>query len=132
MYRLLTIGCALAIVCNGGCGSEQKGAAPAAQITGTVTLDGNPVPAGEIHLGMAGVPPRVLQIKDGAFSGEAPIGKNQVEIFIYEEGPPSEKRGGARSKKNIAPEKYWGQETVLEATVEAGGTNEFKFTLTSK
>jgi hypothetical protein len=133
MYRFcLTIGFSLALVWNFGCGPAPKGAAPAANVKGTINIDGKSVPTGEIHFGMSGFPPRVLQIKDGAYSGEAPVGKNQVEVFIYAEGPPSEKYPGVPTKKNIAPVKYWGPKTTLEATVDARGTNEFKFDLNSK
>lgn len=133
MYRLcLALGFGLALVWNFGCTPAPRGAAPAAHVKGTVHIDGKPVPTGEIHFGMTGVPPRVLKISDGGFSGEAPIGKNQVEVFIYVEEPPSEKYPGTPTKKNTTPDKYWGPNTTLEATVNAKGTNEFKFAITSK
>jgi len=117
---------------SGGCGSGQNGLPPVAAVKGTIQLDGQPVPTGELHFGMAGVPPQVLQITNGTFSGEAPVGKNKVEVFIYQEGPPSGKYGGAASKVNVAPPKYWGPTSMLEATVNASGTNEVKFEMTSK
>ena len=122
----------LAVVWTVGCSPPPKGAAPAASVKGTVFLDAKPIPAGEIHFGMTGYPPSVLQITNGDYAGEAPIGKNQVEVFIYVEGPASEKYGGARPKTNTAPEKYWGPSTTLDALVKAGETNEFKFNLTSR
>jgi hypothetical protein len=117
-----------------GCSSSQSGGAKVAAVKGTVTMDGKAVPTGEIHFGTPGAPPRVLAIKDGAFSGEAAVGKNQVEVFIYVEGPPANpaKYGGERSKTNVAPQKYWGPKTTLEATVNADGANDFKFPLTSR
>jgi len=117
-----------------GCASssDQKGAAPAAKVKGTVTMDGKALPAGELHFSVPGYAPSVLEIKDGKYEGEAPIGKNEVQLFIFTEGPPVARYGGQRIKTNIAPEKYWGPNTILAATVEAGGANDFKFTLTSK
>ena len=133
MNRLcLVIGSVLALAWHSGCGPEQQRAAPVANVKGTVHIDRKPIPSGEIHFGMIGVPPRVLQIKDGAFSGEAPVGKNQVEVFVYAEGPPAAKYGGTRAKINTTPERYWGPKTTLSANVEARGTNEFKFDITSK
>jgi hypothetical protein len=126
------IGFSLVLVWNSGCSKGQKGVVPAANVKGTVTMDTKPVPTGEIHFGMTGVPPSVLQITDGTFSGEAPIGRNQVEVFIYAEGPPSEKYGGARTKYNTTRDAYWGPNTILEATVTADGPNEFQFGLTSR
>jgi hypothetical protein len=131
MYRLcLAIGFGLALVWTFGCGQAPNAAAPAASVKGTVNIDGKPVPTGELHFGMEGVPPRVLQIKDGTFSGEAPIGKNQVELYIWVEGPES--KPGRPSKNNVAPARYWGPKTILAAEVKAGGSNEFKFDITSK
>lgn len=122
----------LALVWNCGCTPAQSGATPVAPVKGVINIDGKSIPTGEIHFGMTGVPPRVLQIKDGAFSGEAPVGKNQVEVFIYVDGPPTEKYGGTRTKRNTTPARYWGPNTILAATVNAGETNEFQFAITSK
>lgn len=117
-----------------GCTSpdDRKGAAPAAKVTGTITMNGKALPAGEIHFSVEGYPPRVLEIKDGKYEGEAPIGKNEVQVFIFIEGPPIERYGGQRIKTNIAPPEYWGPKTTLGAIVEADGANEFKFALKSR
>jgi hypothetical protein len=115
-----------------GCGSDQPGLPPLAPVKGTIQLDGQPVPTGELHFSMTGVPPQVLPITSGAFEGKAPVGKNKVEVFIYQEGPPSSKYGGAASKVNVAPAKYWGPTSMLETTINASGTNEVKFDMTSK
>src|SRR5688572_18494746 len=129
----LVLGCILAAHCTLGCGvPERKGAAPAASVKGTIRMDGKAIPSGEIHFSQTGYPPRVLEIKNGNFAGEAPVGKNQVEVFIYVEGPPSERYPGVSTKKNIAPEKYWGPNTTLHATVNSGEANEMKFLLTSR
>ena len=133
MTRLfLAQGVLLALVVSSGCVAEPKGAAPAAKVNGTVKMDGKLVPSGEIHFSIPGYPPRALEIQDGSYSGEAPIGKNAVEVYIFVEGPPIERYGGKRLRTNTTPSKYWGAETTLDATVEAGGANAFDFQLTSK
>jgi len=129
----LAIGFGLALVWGFGCGPAAKpGLAPAAPVKGTVNQDGKPLPTGEIHFLLEGFPPGVLPIKDGTFSGDAPIGKDKVEVYVYVDGPVSDKYRGEASKKNIVPSKYWGPNTTLEANVEAGGANDFKFDITSK
>jgi hypothetical protein len=95
-------------------------------------MDGKMLPTGELHFSVAGFPPRVLEIKEGKYAGEAPIGKNEVQLFVYVEGPPVQKYGGQRLKTNTAPTKYWGPKTVLEATVDANAANQFDFHLTSR
>lgn len=134
MYRfLLAIGVALAIVWNCGCsGPPPKGLPPATSVKGTVNMDGKPVPTGEIHFSVLGAPPSLLKITDGTFSGEAPIGNDQVEVYIYVDGPPNPKYPGVPIKVNIVPNKYWGARTVLKATVKAGERNEFNFDITAK
>ena len=81
---------------------------------------------------MLGVPPKVLTIADGKYSGEAPIGKDQVEVYIYVDGPPNPRYPDNPPKINTTPEKYWGPKTTLSATVNADGPNEFHFDITSK
>ena len=131
MYRsCLAICSGVVLVLGLGCAEAPKGAAPAANVKGTINIDGKPVPTGELHFGVTGVPPRVVQIKDGTFAGEAPIGKNQVELFIWVDGPES--KPGRPSKNNVAPAKSWGPNTSLEATVVDKGANEFKFNVASK
>jgi hypothetical protein len=133
MYRLHLVMCfGLALVWLLGCDSAQPGAAPVAKVQGIVNFDGKPLPAGEICFEMSGVPSKLLEIKAGAFSGEVPVGKTKVEVFIYVEGAATGKYGGTRNKINVAPQKYWGPNTTLSATVGIGEPNEFRFDLASK
>lgn len=129
MMRLLGLG--LAVVVIAGCTSKEA-PTPVAKINGSITIDMRPVPTGELHFVMPGIPPRVMQITNGAFSGDAPVGENKVEVFIYVEGPPSEKYGGERTKINSVPERYWGPNTSLMANVTASGPNEFQFNITAR
>src|SRR5262249_48992096 len=95
MYRLcLAVGLVVALAWTFGCGPPPRpGLPPAANVTGTIKMDGKPLPTGELHFGIPGAPPQVLEIKNGTFSGEAPIGKNQVELFIWFEKPNPNKAG---------------------------------------
>jgi hypothetical protein len=111
--------------------AASKGAAPAAKVKGTVNLDGNPLPAGEVHFTLAGYPPKKLIIANGSFDDEAPIGQNQVEVFVFVDGPPSEKYKGVVRKVNTVSEKFWGPNTTLKADVQKGGANQFKFDVTT-
>jgi hypothetical protein len=129
---MLASGTLVIIACAVGCTPPPKGAAPAAKVKGTAKMDGKLIPAGEIAFGIEGYPPTMMPIADGAFSGEAPIGKNQVEVFVFEEGPPSPRYPNVPTKKNIVPEKYAGPNTILEANVVAGGANDFKFELNTR
>ncbi len=122
----------LMLLWNPGCTPEREPPAEASKVKGTVTLDGKPVPAGEAHFVQTGVPPAVLKITDGSFEGDAPTGDNQVEIFIYVEGPPNPRYPDEPTKNNVSPAKYWGPKTVLKAAVSPSEPNEFKFDMSSK
>jgi hypothetical protein len=116
-----------------GCGSTQSTAPQTVAVKGTVTLDSKPVPTGEIFFTKGGEPSNAIEIKDGAFAGQAPVGQCKVEVFVYVEGPKTPgKYGGLASKTNVAPQKYQGPNTALSAGVDASKPNEFKFDLTSK
>lgn len=122
----------LSILGNSGCGGGAKAPVvdPVAPVKGTITLDGKPLPTGELHFSTLGVPPSVLQVKDGAFAGNAPIGEDLVEAYIFIEGPVNSKYPEVPTKVNTAPVKYSGPKSLLKATVTKAGPNEFKFAMT--
>ena len=124
---------ALALVWSFGC-SGRTGPAPTADVKGTINMDGKPLPAGELHFSITGQPPSVLKVTDGTFKGQAPVGQNKVELFIYVDSPSSAKYkdSGAAMKMNTAPGKYWGPNTELDAGVSATSTNDFKFDIKSR
>ncbi|OWK46665.1 hypothetical protein FRUB_00364 [Fimbriiglobus ruber] len=99
---------------------------------GTVSLDGKPMPDGEISFETTGFPPVALPVKDGAFSGEVKEGKNKVAIRVYKEGKPlSTDPNGPPIKQNILPERYAGQTTLTADLPPVGSTN-LSFNVTSK
>ena len=129
-FRIVTV-IGLMILGHAGCTSAHPPPPEASVVDGTVTLDGKPVPTGEIHFGMLGVPPKVLEISDGYFSGDVPVGDHQVEVYIFVEGPPNPRFPDVPTKTNVAPPKYWGPATMLKGTVKANEANDFKFKMTS-
>ncbi|OAI39997.1 hypothetical protein AYO40_00890 [Planctomycetaceae bacterium SCGC AG-212-D15] len=68
-------------------GALLGGCAPQAEspvsVHGKVTLDDKPLAAGKISFVVLGEPPVVLDIKDGAFTGQVKPGKKRVEIRAY-------------------------------------------------
>lgn len=134
MHRLhLVLGFAWMILWLAGCRVPPPNVVPpGTMVKGTVTMDGKPLPSGELHFGNIDVPASVLKVENGAFAGEAPIGENKVEVFIWVDGPPSEKYPDTPTRVNRSPERYFGPNTILKAKVEAGAANEFKFDLTSR
>jgi hypothetical protein len=122
----------LAALAFPGCSSSTPQATPKVAVKGTVTLDGKPMPEGEIRFMMKGESPVNMEVKEGAFSGEVPVGQHKVELAVYKEGKPTTTSPKTPTKVNSLPEKYWGPRTTLSADVTAGGANDLKFTATSK
>ena len=71
-----------------GCGASGP---KKAQVSGTVTLDGQPLDQGEIYFVTpgAGTPPEILKVVDGRFEGAVTLGKKRVEIHSAKKMPKS-------------------------------------------
>lgn len=124
--------CLLLLVAALGCVDAKKPPPPAAPVKGTVTLDGKPLPEGEIILSLTGEAPSVLTVKDGAFSGTALSGKNRVEIRSYKLGKPlSTDPEKTPTKKNFIPERY-NVASQLTADVAVGAANDLAFEVTTR
>jgi hypothetical protein len=115
-----------------GCGPGNLEDRPKGDVSGSVTLDEKPMPEGEISFSLPKEGPNVMEIKAGAFSGTALVGKNKVEIRAFKPGPAlSTDPGGAPTKVNYIPAKY-NHKSTLEADVPATGASDLKFAVTSK
>jgi hypothetical protein len=127
-----------------GCSSEANPVVPLPRqaVSGTVTLDGQPLPAGTIEFLPAGgggdSTPTLTSggIKDGAFTieeaqGPTP-GKYRVAIssrtaaVVTADAEPST---GTKSGPEKVPGKY-NKKTTLQAEVKGAGANTFTFDLT--
>jgi len=125
------LGFGLAILAVSGCaGSTPKVAT--VSVKGTVTIDGKPMPDGEIYFSTPGQPLTMFPVKEGAFSGNAQPGSNRVEIRAYKEGPPlSTDVSKTPTKQNFIPDRFSVQ-SKLTAEVGVGGANDLKFVIASK
>lgn len=123
--------CVLAVGCSTGERTNEPDMHP---VTGEVTLDGKPLPAGRIHFIDADTePPReaVIDIINGQFSGQVTAGKKRVEIRAYRDDVEASV-GGAPTDVDpqYLPARY---NTASEQTadVAASGENSFRFPLTT-
>ncbi len=146
MNKLIAGGAlAAALLCAlAGCGGGKPPDQEKAKVSGAITLDNKPLKTGSITFDAAnGQPPSSLDILDGKFEGNAPVGKCKVQITAFEkmtmkekmrkEGKPVIDGPGYDEVQeyNMAPERYNTKSTITKE-VEAGKTNEFKFELQSK
>jgi hypothetical protein len=134
MLKYLTLAAAL-LTCLGnlGCGGDDVANLPdTVTVKGTVTLDGKPLPAGEIIFDSDADRENSLtaagEIKDGKYTLEVTVGKKEVRVISMKKGEKDET--GARLEENTIPAKY-NEETTLTAEVTRDGKNEFPFKLES-
>ncbi|PQO26179.1 hypothetical protein C5Y96_22325 [Blastopirellula marina] len=103
-------------------------------VQGEVTLDGKPMPSGEvIFVSVAEGIRDTVKVADGKFSGEVLAGDRKVEIRSYIAKAGNTKMYGADAEPsyvNIIPKKY-NEETELTATVKESDDNSFSFQVTS-
>ena len=118
----------------GGCGRPPDGA-DSAPVSGSVTLDGEPLAEGEISFVIPGEWPSTLRVEEGAFSGSARVGANRVEIRRFKIppvaplAPPEPDK--IPSKRNVIPERF-SDRSELAAEVATGAANEFRFGIESR
>lgn len=127
--RLLCLAACVGLLA--GCGEHGPVVCP---VTGTVTVDGQPLKAGQILFQpeFAAHGPDAAPIQDGKFSLQAKAGKNAVRITAYREDAKKPKGPfGQAASVNYLPAKY-NQKTVLKADVYPEQPNAFSFELRSR
>lgn len=120
----------LLVLCS--CTPQNAPPPPTAKVAGTVSVDGAPMQEGEIRFDVPGQPPKVLPVKNGAFSGEAFLGKNQVEVVHDVDGPPSTTDPKVHTKINTVAPEFSGPNTKLSADIVAAGAANLRFEVTSR
>ncbi len=131
----------LSALALGGCSADSGDALPRVAVSGTVTLDGTPLPEGTIQFDPAKEtpgPPVSGEISGGKFSIGKPSGPvaDQYEIRISSIAPVKFKEGEQpgpvpRPRPETVPEKY-NTKTTLSKGVTADGPNQFDFALVTK
>jgi hypothetical protein len=153
MYQIARFTALAVAVGVAGCGSS--GPIPYANVSGTVTYNGQPLTKGQITFFTDGRPPSAIEIVDGKYAGQAMVGSNRIQISAYrktnKERPlPDTARkqyeayqamnkgggGGASDQFDPGMEDYippeWGRESKQVRVVEAGAANKFDFDVKGK
>lgn len=114
-----------------GCSSDGPKAAPTAPVKGAVTLDGKPMGGGEVRFTAPGQPTKSVTIADGAFAGEAFVGKNRVDVVWDKDGPPNPTDPKSRIKVNVVASQFSGPTSTFQFDIPASGKSDFKLAVTS-
>ncbi len=140
---VITLGLAVVMAATPGCGGSAD-ELPREPVSGTVTLDGQPLEAGAIQffpapkaggVAVSGGSP----VEGGAFAitreyglvpGSYKVAINAAEPESRDKRAKGHTRKGA-PVKDVVPAKY-NSETILTAEIEKGGSNRLKFELLSK
>ena len=124
---LLGVGIACGLA---GCAEPE----PSFEVSGQVTLDGQPLAEGEIYFITAGMPPEIMPIKDGRFAGKVQAGQRRVEVYAYRQAklpPTATVESSTSARENFIPERY-NSASALKEEVKKPGPNRFQFDLKSK
>lgn len=120
-----------------GCGGGEEGP-KLFPVTGTVTLDGEPVPdASILFKDPTGKNKSYFaSVKDGAYSTKMEAGKRKVLITANRQSKDKMVDNAAGTGKEPAMEQYlpaiYNEKSTLEIDVVSGGENQFPFDLKSK
>lgn len=112
-----------------GCG-QKSSTAKLAPVKGTITLNGKAMGGGEIRFSVPGQPVKTMPIASGAFSGEASVGKNNVEVVWEKDGPPNPMNPSEKLKVNVVNPQFSGPSSELKADITDKGATDLKFTVT--
>ena len=115
-----------------GCGGSGRVEPKKVAVTGTVTVDGQPLPDGMVYFKdiAAGISDSA-EVKNGEFSGQAEAGKRRVEILAYKTEVTQMGDTKTESKVNTLPAKY-NTDSTLSEEVKADGANSYKFDVSSR
>lgn len=132
LLRHAIVGAYLAALCQGGCGSKPEGFPAMAPVTGTVTMDSNPLQKvlvtfladkGIVTSGVTDASGRYTLLYRGTHRG-AGIGRNTVQVTTLPDDP------SMGLAKEPIPAVYNSQSTLTAEVV--AGANTFDFALESK
>lgn len=147
LAKLIGLAAAIGLL---GCAQENKPSF--ANVSGTVTYNGQPIGKGQITFSNDGRPPTVADIVDGKYTGQAMIGSNKVTISAFRKAakervlPPQVQeqvrvytamnKGQTGEAFDLSMEDYipdeWGKKTTQVRVVEAGAPNTFDFIIKGK
>ena len=85
--------------------------------------------SGEIGFGLPDKPVQLATITNGAYSGNAVVGENRVEVYLWDN--VTDPTTNMPMKTNKLPAQF-NTATAFKATVTQAGPNEFNFEVTSK
>jgi hypothetical protein len=86
---------------------------------------------GEVRFGLAGQPPQIFQVQGGAFSGQAFVGQNQVDVVWEKDGEPNPMNPGTFLKVNAVSGEFSGGRSPFKPNIGAQGAADLKFEVTS-
>lgn len=112
-----------------GCGGKPAGPEKF-RVTGSVTLDGQPIASGTISFDSADGKAGAGAVTAGAYTADVPAGKKTVRINSQRD---TGKKGmyGEAVTEEVIPKKY-NSESKEMAEVKTSGENKFDFKLESK
>jgi len=125
---LMAVLSVFAVGCGGSAGPKPPETYP---VSGTVLIDGQPMPEGSIVLDPEDGKslPASGGVKDGAFSFKAPVGNKIVRINAQKLSDQKDEYGGQVSMETVAEQ--FNLRSTLKTTINATENKDLKFEVTS-
>ncbi|NIP87258.1 MAG: hypothetical protein GTO03_17555 [Planctomycetales bacterium] len=115
-----------------GCGGGDRPPPPATvQVSGTVTLDSQPMQGGEVRFYVTGQPAKILKVQAGAIAGEVFVGQNRIEVVWLQEGPPNPMDPAQKILVNVVDTRFSGAQSPFRQEIPLTGASDLKFAVTS-
>lgn len=132
LRNFIAIFCLAACVLAGCNQGPAREANPRYAVTGTVTLDGQPITEGEIIFesaedASAGIPPAIGKIENGNYEVKAAPGTKKVSVSVKVPDGPADVTGLQPTKETI-PSKYNAKTTLTADVTEGDNTADFELT----
>lgn len=133
------VGFALVGLAASGCGRRDGPTRALVSVSGTVTLDGQPLEQGEIHFvssdGRAAEEGYFIDaciVKQGVYKGKTSAGERVVQIWSFKasDAAPDPVTGDKPLPINVIPTRF-SEKSTLSASVTDSGPNTFTFDLSS-
>lgn len=121
----------LVLVIFMGCNNSGPATAARTQVSGTVLLDGKPMNGGEVRFNLTGQPAQVIEVHEGAFSGEVFVGTNRIDVLWEKDGPPHPMEPNEFLKVNVVSGNFSGPNSPFQHEIGESGANDLKFEVTA-
>jgi len=130
MNRLVGLVLIVAVTLS-GCKATGPDSPALAKVSGIVNLDGKPMEGGEVRFNLTGQPTQILDVTNGAFSGNVFVGQNRIDVLWEKDGAPHPMEPDTFLKVNAVADEFSGPNSPFQQAISESGQSDLKFDVKS-